>query len=322
MLSAVSSLKTFIQVTKAMKIFLIFFVCVVAVVAAVGEPSPAFIVSNGRLIPNDGNELPSHDNRDSSFSRSTTKSSRFGFSSGRVVGGSDASPNSAPWIVSLQWGIVRPSHFCGGSIISENWVVSAAHCTVAYPNYGIAAIVAGLHDLNEFDGYEQIRMVDLSRKWEHEDYQGTVGPHDISLILIQNPFVFDNIVAPIFLPNAGQIHSGDVTLFGWGSTSNTFYPVYPNILQTVSKPIIPMDVCMDQFGETPVHVNNVCTGPLTGGISACSGDSGGPLTQDDELVGIVSWGFIPCGLPNSPSFYVRVSAYIPWINNIIDSNNV
>lgn len=320
MLSAVSWLKYFIQFTKAMKLFLIFVVCLIAIVTAASERSPAFVVSNGRLIPNNDNDLPRPSTRDNSFTHSTTKGSRFGFSNGRVVGGSDATPNSAPWIVSLQWGTVRPSHFCGGSIISENWVVSAAHCTVAYPSYGISTVVAGLHDLNQFDGYEQIRIVNLAQKWEHEDYPGTVGPHDISLILIQRPFEFNSIVGPIFLPNAGQIHSGNVTLFGWGSTSDTFYPIYPNILQTVSKPIIPIDVCLEQFAETPVHENNVCTGPLGGGISACSGDSGGPLSQDDELIGIVSWGFIPCGLPNSPSFYVRVSAYIPWITNIIDSN--
>ncbi len=308
-----------------MNIFLIFFASILLAVSAAGyERSPTFVVSNGRLIPNDGNDdLPSNNNfgnRDQLIPHSATKNSRFGFSSGRVVGGSDAVPNSAPWIVSLQWGTVRPSHFCGGSIISENWVITAAHCAVAYPTVGIATIVAGLHDLNVFNGYEQIRRVDLSQIWVHEDYPGTVGPHDISLILIQHPFEFTNIIAPIFLPNAGQIHSGNATLFGWGSTSTTFYPIYPNILQTVSKPIIPHDVCMEQFAQTPVHQNNVCTGPLTGSISACSGDSGGSLTQDDELIGIVSWGFIPCGLPNSPSVYVRVSAYIPWINNIIDSN--
>ncbi|XP_037038688.1 lectizyme-like [Bradysia coprophila] len=293
-----------------MKILLVFFVFIVAAIAAANERSPAFVVSDGQLILNNELLLPSGTTRSSTF--------QFGFSSGRVVGGGDAVPNSAPWIVSLQWGTVRPSHFCGGSIISANWVLSAAHCTLAFPNYGISTVVAGLHDLNQFHGSEQIRMVDLSLKWEHEDFEGTIGPHDISLILIEEPFVFSNIVAPIFLPNADQIHSGDVTLFGWGSTSNTFYPTFPNILQTVSKPIIPHDVCMNQFAETPVHENNVCTGPLTGDRSACDGDAGSPLTQDDELVGIFSWGFVPCGLPNSPSFYVRVSAYVPWIISIID----
>lgn len=295
-----------------MKILVIFFVFITFTVAAVVEKSPAFIVSDGRLIPN--NQL----SISSGLPAAKGFTSRFGFSSSRVVGGSDAVPNSAPWIVSLQWGIVRPSHFCGGSIISANWVLSAAHCTLTFPDYGISTVVAGLHDLSRFQGTEQIRSVDLSLKWEHEDFVGPIGPHDISLILVEEPFVFSAIVAPIFLPNPDQIHSGDVTLFGWGSTSNTFYPTFPNILQTVSKPIIPHNTCMSEFAETPVHENNVCTGPLTGGISACDGDAGSPISQDDELVGIFSWGFVPCGLANNPSFYVRVSAYVPWIISIID----
>lgn len=303
-----------------MKIVLIFISCVIAAITAERERSSAFIVSNGRLIPNGSQDLLSQGNRHNSIFKSSTRSSRFAFSHGRVVGGDDAEPNSAPWIVSLQWGTVRPSHFCAGSIISENWVLTAAHCAIAYPNDGISTLVAGLHDLDVFQGYEQIRPVDRTQIWIHEDWSGNVGPHDISLILIARPFVFDNLVGPISLPSANEIHSGQVTLFGWGSTSDTFYPTFPNILQTVSKPIIPIATCLAQFAETPVHENNVCTGPLTGGISACSGDSGGPLTQDGEIVGIVSWGFIPCGQPNSPSFYVRVSAYIPWLNNIIDSN--
>lgn len=303
-----------------MKIYLIFFSCIIAVITAERVRSPAFIVSNGRLIPNDSQDLSYEGNTHNSVTRSTTKNSTFSFSHGRVVGGDDAEAYSAPWIVSLQWGTVRPEHFCAGSIITENWILTAAHCAVAYPDSGIATVVAGLHDLNVFQGYEQIRQVDTSLIWMHEDWSGAVGPHDIGLILNTRPFEFNNIIGPIFLPSANEIHSGQVTLFGWGSTSNTLYPSYPNILQTVSKPIIPIATCLAQFAGTPVHENNVCTGPLTGGISACSGDSGGPLTQDDELVGIVSWGFIPCGQPNSPSFYVRVSAYIAWINNIIDSS--
>jgi len=179
-----------------------------------------------------------------------------------------------------------------------------------------------MHNLDSFQGVEQIRPVNLARTFIHEDWNGVgggVGPHDISLIAVYEPFLYNDFVSPIALPDANEIHSGQVTLHGWGSTSTGFFPIYPNILQTVSKPIIPMDVCMAQFGETPVHENNVCTGPLTGGISACSGDSGGPLTQNGELVGIVSWGFIPCGQPNAPSFYVRTSAYVQWIDTIRQS---
>lgn len=59
---------------------------------------------------------------------------------------------------------------------------------------------------------------------------------------------------------------------------------------------------------------NLCTGPLTGGLSTCSGDSGGPLIQNGEVIGIVSWGFIPCGTTNAPSVFVTVADYEGWID--------
>lgn len=64
----------------------------------------------------------------------------------------------------------------------------------------------------------------------------------------------------------------------------------------------------------PLSPNNICTGPLSGGLSACSGDSGGPLEQDGTVIGIVSWGMTPCGSRGAPSVFTKVSAYIDWIN--------
>lgn len=72
------------------------------------------------------------------------------------------------------------------------------------------------------------------------------------------------------------------------------------------------------FGTSdPLADNNVCTGPLTGGVSACSGDSGGPLAQNGTLIGVVSWGVSPCGTTGAPSVYVQVSNYTSFISEIV-----
>lgn len=80
-------------------------------------------------------------------------------------------------------------------------------------------------------------------------------------------------------------------------------------------PIIPFDECYENWGDTPLHETNVCAG--ASGISTCFLDSGSALRQENEIVGIASWFFAPCGQVNAPSMYVRVSAYIDWIDNII-----
>lgn len=247
-----------------------------------------------------------------------TQLGKFGYIDGRIVGGQDAEPHSAPWIISMQWGIGGlTTHLCGGSIIRAHWVVSAAHCLDAVPSFGTWVVIAGLHNIAESEPTEQRRNVDRSNTWRHSKYSGGVGPFDIGLIRVGIAFDFNDHVAAIALPKYDHIHSGEVELHGWGSVSTSHFPINPNILQHVAKPIIPIDECDAVLGSSPLHETNVCTGPLEGGISACSGDSGGPLTQDGELVGIVSWGFIPCGSANSPSVYTRVSAFIDWIGDQI-----
>lgn len=302
-----------------MKFALSLFVCLIAAVSAERVRAPEFVVRDGKLIRNGDIPVPKSDELASP--RLSTKDSAFNFGgAGRLVGGGDAAQNSAPWIISLQWGTIRPSHFCGGALIAPNWVLTAAHCSGAYQNFGISTVVSGLHNLNTFFGHEQIRQVTLNEIWAHENWDGFVGPHDVSLIQVTLPFVSDFSVRPIALPDANEVHTGNVRLHGWGSTSTGFIPVFPANLQTVEKPIIPVATCSPLFDGIVVDDNNVCTGPLTGGAGGCSGDSGSPLTQNDELVGIFSHTHVPCGQANRPSVYVRVSAYVPWITNIIDNN--
>ncbi|XP_037038697.1 anionic trypsin-like [Bradysia coprophila] len=284
-----------------MKFALSLVLCLIVAASAERIRSPEFVIRDGFLVR-----------------KGTPETSALPVP--RLVGGGDAEPNSAPWIISLQWGTIRPGHFCGGALIAPNWILTAAHCSSSYPNFGISTVVSGLHNLNNFMGEEQIRQVNLNQIFAHEDWTGFVGPHDVSLILVSDPFVEDFSVRPIALPAADALPTGNVRLHGWGSTSTGFIPVWPTILQTVEKPLITVAQCSPLFDGVVVDNNNLCTGPLTGGASACSGDSGSPLTQNNVLVGIFSHTQVPCGQPNRPSVYVRVSAYVSWINDIIDDN--
>ncbi|XP_026463142.1 lectizyme-like [Ctenocephalides felis] len=238
----------------------------------------------------------------------------IGFPDGfrRVVGGHTADPHQFPWQVSLQ---MFGSHFCGGIIYNSKWVITAGHCIMGINGF---EAVAGKHDLSKTESTEQRSA--FKKTFVHKSYGGSVGPYDIAVIEVDPPFKFNEAVQAVKLPLRDEPHSGQVTLSGWGSTSTTSFPTYPNLLQTVNKPIVSYAECEKVLGgpgASPLHPLNICTGPLTGGVSACSGDSGGPLVQyngnEATLLGIVSWGYIPCGSLNRPSVYTRVSGYLDWI---------
>ncbi|XP_011501375.1 PREDICTED: trypsin-1-like [Ceratosolen solmsi marchali] len=244
----------------------------------------------------------------------------------RVVGGSDASKGEFPHQISLQWGyppVLR--HLCGGSILNNEWILTAAHCPLAVS--GNLYVKAGKHLIHSVEQSEQDSKVE--KIFVHEKYPSGVSPYDIALLKLKTPFVFDNFTQPIRLPQKNKSVNGEVILSGWGSTSNSSIPSMPNTLQKVALSIVDLNTCREALesliGWTPLHATNICTGPLTENLSACSGDSGGPLIKSEsdgstEVIGIVSWGIIPCGTIGAPSVYTRVSAYIDWIESIINNN--
>ncbi|XP_026826871.1 transmembrane protease serine 9 [Ooceraea biroi] len=242
--------------------------------------------------------------------------------SSQVVGGSDAPKGGYPYIVSLQWGQTKnsASHFCAGSILNSQWIVTAAHCTQAVPSYGVFLIKAGKHNIKTSENNEQV--IEVNNYIEHEQYRGGVGPYDIALIKLKSPLTLTNDVQTIELAEAESDPTGNAFLAGWGSTSRTRNPRYPDILQHAQLEYVDRTTCHEAVrrltGSSPVHETNVCTGPLNGEKSACSGDSGGPLISRNGnkpvLTGIVSWGIIPCGTVGAPSVYTRTSKFNSWIS--------
>uniref|UniRef100_A0A1I8N9D5 Peptidase S1 domain-containing protein n=1 Tax=Musca domestica TaxID=7370 RepID=A0A1I8N9D5_MUSDO len=241
---------------------------------------------------------------------------------GRLVGGTGATANVAPFIVSIQKDGI---HYCAGSILNQNWIVTAAHCLTSPTQVRKSTLVAGSINVAGSGSTTQKRSIDYYVV--HDLYLGGTTPYDIGLVYTKTPFKWSSAVAAVSLPPSGVVPTGNAIIYGWGSTSTTNTAKYPSILQVATVPIISLQSCESALGAKgrDVHSTNLCTGPLTGGISICTSDSGGPLVQKvngkNVLIGIVSWGKLPCGQANSPSVYVRVSAFNTWIaqNQVVPS---
>jgi secreted trypsin-like serine protease len=197
----------------------------------------------------------------------------------KVVGGRDAREHEAPYIVSLQFDRLTNGNFqhvCGGSILTPTWILSAAHCITEVGFEFDYQVVAGQHNLATASGQEQARKVVEFKIHENIVSGPVVGPFDVAVLGLESSLnLAIGIVERINLPPSGLVSTGDVTLFGWGSTSDTTTPSFPNILQTVTKPIIQLDLCREivnaVFDHQPLHSSNFCTGPLDTNLSACNG---------------------------------------------------
>jgi secreted trypsin-like serine protease len=153
---------------------------------------------------------------------------------GRIVGGHDAVPHSAPYMVSLRIALnesdVEPLHICGGSILNANWVLTAGSCLLALPEDGEMVVYAGAHDFSE-EPTATLQLRTIDEQIIHPDYVGGATPYNIAMIRVSEPFVFNEFVQMIALPPKDLIHEGDATMFGWGNTSNTTTVNFPDILQ-------------------------------------------------------------------------------------------
>ncbi|XP_017139471.1 chymotrypsin-1 [Drosophila miranda] len=241
----------------------------------------------------------------------------------QIVGGSDVPPGEyVPYQVSMQYRTSGgQAHFCGGSIISPNRILTAAHCCRGL-NASRMTVVAGIRSLQESGSRSQVVSYSI-----HPKYQELVTS-DVAVLFIEPPLEMNNVSirAIEFTAKRKEFVGGGVpvTLTGWGLRLPVPVPFldnvnYPNTLQRMSYHTIGNRQCREAGMESVTDTEICARGPFRG---ACSGDSGGPLVMQTEnglkQVGIVSYGLMVCGLYISPDVYTRVSTFSGWIQNHIE----
>ncbi|XP_066544865.1 chymotrypsin-like elastase family member 1 [Amia ocellicauda] len=243
----------------------------------------------------------------------------------KVVGGVEAKPNSWPWQISLQytyvnaggWGVV-----CGGTLITPNWVMTAAHC-VDFDDGSIYRVALGEHNLFVYEGTEFYR--DVVRIIIHEEWTGSLAKgFDIALLRLAQPVYDSATVQAAALPPAGAILPSGFPCYitGWGLTEDRGDPS-PVLLQALL-PVVDIPTCAtNEYWDYYAQENMICAGG-DGMLAGCNGDSGGPLSCQVNGVwqvhGIVSFGPYICNIYKKPTVFTRVSDYISWMKNTMNLN--
>ncbi|KAG8541806.1 hypothetical protein GDO81_028194, partial [Engystomops pustulosus] len=263
-------------------------------------------------------------------SASTTSSSSVGGAcgsplvSGRIVGGTDALDGEWPWQVSLRY---QGSHICGGSLISSQWVMSAAHCFKNSVNPYNVTVYLGTYRLSVPDNHTVVSNV--SDIIVHPQYTSITGSRgDIALLKLSNPVTYTRYILPVCLPSVTFPCGTECWVTGWGAITYGGNLPYPQTLQKVMTPIIDRGTC-DQLYHVGSYTSSsvtiilddmICAGYKDGDKDSCQGDSGGPLVCKVQgawyQAGIVSWGY-GCAAPYKPGVYTRVTAYTSWIRSYV-----
>ncbi|KAJ1089878.1 hypothetical protein NDU88_003021 [Pleurodeles waltl] len=237
----------------------------------------------------------------------------------RIVGGVRCYLGGCPWQVLIR--NFKGQDFCGGSLISSRWVVTASHC---FEDVNPHHVTIG--DFDKFRRDQDEQKIAVLKFYTHPYYNGLYFDNDIALIYLRSEVQFNDFAIPICLPNPSLarmlLQEGETGMVsGWGSTR--YMGPSSRFLLKVSLPVVSQKTCI-QSTQQVITGSMFCAGYSVEARDSCKGDSGGPFVMSFRntwyLMGVISWGE-GCAEKGKYGVYTRVSDYIQWIKEVIEGIN-
>ncbi|KAJ3643062.1 hypothetical protein Zmor_025799 [Zophobas morio] len=230
----------------------------------------------------------------------------------KIIGGDEAEPHSIPYQVFLEVQNDTFGWYCGGSLISQNYVLTAGHCGF----YGDTAFITlGAHKITETEDTQVlITSTDII---VHENYHEARITNDVCVIKLPEPLTLTDAIQPVVLPSRSDIDNtfegADARISGWGLTDGQSHDL-SEVLNYVDVTVINNRQCEKTFGILLPSV--ICTSGARN-TGSCNGDSGGPLVANGVQIGVVSFGVMDC-IVGYPSGFSRVTRFLDWIETNTD----
>ncbi|CAN7989402.1 unnamed protein product, partial [Ixodes hexagonus] len=243
---------------------------------------------------------------------------------GKVVGGKEVKKGSHPWQVLFRFP-EQPAH-CGGALLNERWVMTAAHCFDLLPEDAkLSQIQVLLGKHNQFISEPYQLLAGIKNMVMHPKYDRVSQDADLALVELDSSIDFGDYIRPVALGDPSFIEKEYFSkpnvhgiVSGWGKTEKADHS---KVLQEIKVPIKAPVVCKAST-ELEITENMFCAGYSKGQThrDACKGDSGGPLVAEGKgryyAIGIVSFGEESCLSKGKYGFYVMVHKFMPWIKMV------
>nr|AAB33509.1 duodenase isoform I=serine endopeptidase [cattle, duodenal mucosa, Peptide, 226 aa] [Bos taurus] len=222
-----------------------------------------------------------------------------------IIGGHEAKPHSRPYMAFLLFKTSGKSHICGGFLVREDFVLTAAHCL------GSINVTLGAHNIMERERTQQV--IPVRRPIPHPDYNDETLANDIMLLKLTRKADITDKVSPINLPRSlAEVKPGMMcSVAGWGRLGVNMPST--DKLQEVDLEVQSEEKCIARF-KNYIPFTQICAGDPSKRRNSFSGDSGGPLVCNGVAQGIVSYGKND---GTTPDVYTRISSFLPWIKRVM-----